>query len=348
MRLSRCLSIVTVCTVLLGPWALHEASAVSTDRGTWFFDVNHWLGSSAVVGNDFRENFTSLVMQEHNIARNYQSFIAPVPPPSATDIAAWHVELNSAGITPMLLLSDAVATANLTFFTDQLINYNSGRPANEQYAGVKLDLEPQASAAWSGGTNTDRRDMLNDLRDTFASIRAHLDANGEAATPIYADIPVWFDVTGSTIGWGDGVPDTPDQERDQWFTDIASSLDGLTLMAFGTTSFATVEANSRWEITNFGADVRIGLDVNDFPSLLSLTNLATQIEDFYAIPANNPSSHTIGIDFQDFAQLADISAPEPQTAVLSMIGLGVIVTRLFRRRGGQPLTDNDPVDRLAA
>ena len=89
--------------VLLGPCALHEALAVSTDRGTWFFDVNHPLGSGRVVGKSVKEDFTINVMQSHNVARNYQTFFAPVPPPSLGDIAAWHVKLNAVGITPMLL-----------------------------------------------------------------------------------------------------------------------------------------------------------------------------------------------------------------------------------------------------
>ncbi len=316
-----------------------QAQAVSTDRGTWFFDVNDPIGSSNVVGNVTREMLTITHFQQFNIARVYESFVAPVPPPAAADIAAWHARLDADGIAPFLLLSDATATADLNFFTDQLINFNNGRPANERYTGVKLDLEPHASAAWSSGTPTDRRDLLLDLENTYASIRAHLDANGEAGTPIYADIPPWFDVTGATIGWGDGTALTPEQERDQWFTDIAGSLDGLTLMAFGTSFFSVIEANVDWEINNFGADVRIGLEANvgpsgTWPDFPALEDMAVQIEEHYDGLPNNPSGHSIGVDFQDFRQLFEASQPEPATAVLSLMGLTWLLAILRRREIG--------------
>lgn len=317
--------------------ARQQAYAVGTDRGTWFFDVDHPVGSANIVGNVASENFVIGQFQKHNIARNYQSFFAPVPPPAASDIAAWHTRLNAASITPMLLLSDASATADPNFFQDQLIDFNNGRPANERYAGVKLDLEPQGSAAWSSGTPTDRRDLLLDLANTYAAIRAQLDAGGEAGTPIYADIPAWFDVTGATIGWGEDTPLTPEQERDQWFSDIAGDLDGITLMAFGTPFFSVIEANVNWEINNFGADVRIGLEASvgpakTFPDFPSLMELAVEIEDFYDAPLNNPSGHSIGIDFQDFAQLFDAALPEPETALLGFMGIGALLARLRRRR----------------
>ncbi len=311
-------------------------SAVSTDRGIWFFDVvGHRLASGTVVGNAFKEDNVISKLVTEGVSRVYSSFANPVPPPADADIAAWNAKLNANGITPMLLLSDASELASQSFFDNQLINFNNGRPANEQYAGVKLDLEPQAAPDWATDTPAQRRDTLLKLRDTYADIRAHLDANGEAGTPIYADLPVWFDVTGGTIGWGEGTVLTAEQERDQWFTDIASSLDGITLMAFGTSFFASIESNVNWEINNFGADVRVALealvgDGQTWPYVSDFFDMADQIEAHYSIPANNPSNHSIGIDIQNLTNFFDAVAPEPTTAVLSLVGLMTLSVKLRR------------------
>ncbi len=334
MRLSRFVTALGVVGAVAA--GATPSLAVTTDRGTWYFDVAHALGSGTVVGNSKVENLTIGQFQKFNITRTFNSFANPVPPPSAADLGVWNAKLDAAGISSYLMLSVASDSANLSFFTDQLINFNSGVPAAQQYDAVKLDIEPQATGAWAAGTATDRRDMLLNLRDTYSSIRAHLDANGEAGTPIFADIPVWFDSTDGFIGWGDGTALTATQERDQWFSDIANDLDGLTLMAFGTSNVSVVLANTAWEIANFAGDVRIGIEADvgpaaTFPDFPSLMDMVAQVEDFYGQPANNPAGHTIGIEFQNFTQLFTAAAPEPLTVLLSFMGLASLWVRVRRR-----------------
>ena len=148
---------------------------------------------------------------------------------------------------------------------------------------------------------------------------------------------MWFDATTGFIGWGDGTALTATQERDLWFSDIANSLDGIRLMAFGTSNFSVVQANTAWEIANFTGDVRIGIEADvglaaTFPDFPSLMDMVAQVEDFYAQPANNPSGHTIGIEFQNFTQLFTAAAPEPLTAMLSFMGLASLWVRVRRLR----------------
>ena len=324
-----------------GPIAVRKALAVSTDRGAWFFDVNHPVGSGEVVGNHFQENTVIGVMNTWGINRVYNSFAAPVPPPSADAIAAWNAKLDASGITSMLLLSDAGTIADPNFFQQQFIDFNDSRVANEQYKGIKLDLEPQATGSWnpsdtSLAASINRRDMLNDLRDTYADIRAQIDAAGYTSTPIYADLAVFFDNTDGFIGWGEGVGETAEEERDQWFIDINASVDGITDMAFGTPFFNVIESNVNYEINNFGGDVRVALEalVGDgltFSNKTEFLNMMNQVESYYDNPTNNPSGHSIGIDIQDFAKFFDVVAPEPVTAGLSLLSFGALGVYLFRR-----------------
>ncbi len=341
VKAARAVSAIRVVAGILASLLLGaQASAVSTTRGVWNFDVtNHPVASSTVVGNSALETTVLAKYSQFGINRSYDSFRAPVPPPSASDNAAWHVKLNAAGVTPYFLVSDAAATIDLSVIQAQVIDFNNGRPANEQYAGVKLDLEPQADPAWNAADTSlaasiNRRDMLNTLENSFSSVRSLLDGAGLNSMPIFADLPVFFDNLDGFIGWGEGTGLTATQERDQWFTDLASSLDGITLMAFGTPFINVIESNVSWEISNFTKDVRVALEVNipgTWTDLADFLAAADQIEAFYNIPANNPSGHSIGIDIQDFAQLFDAAAPEPMTAVLSFMGLGALLTQLRRR-----------------
>ena len=314
-------SIITKAVAAAAIWAggvcVQTAWAVSTDRGVWSFDLNHPQGSGTVVGNELKENAAISVYNRYGLARSYNSFSNPVPPPTAGDIAAWHVKLNANGITPMLLLSDAGTAYDTNFFQDQLITFNNGRPANEQYAGVKLDLEPQADTIPWDGTNLSlaasivRRDMLLDLGQTYTDIRAQLDAGGESATPIYADIPVWFDVLDGFIGWGEGTALTAEQERDNWFWAIDTELAGITLLAFETSNVNAIKANVDWEINNFPGDVRIALEAligpgKTWTDKYEFFDAADEIEDFYS-----GSGHSIGIDIQNFTDF--FTAVQPRT-----------------------------------
>jgi len=331
--------IVAAVAIGTGGFCVQTAWAVSTDRGVWSFDLNHPVGSGTIVGNALTENAVISVFNRYGLARVYDSFANPVPPPSAGDIAAWHAKLNANGVTPMLLLSDIGTAFSPSFFQSQLIDFNNGRPANEQYAGVNLDIEPHADAAsWNGGdlslaASIIRRDMLWDLAQTFTDIRAQLDANGESATPIYADIPVWYDVLSGFIGWGQGGTGlTAAQERDNFFSAINVPLAGITLMAFGTSNVNVIKSNVAWEISNFSGDIRIALEASigggkTWTDRNAFFAAADEIESFYSGTGNS-----IGIDIQELTQFFTAVQPEPITAVLSFMGLGTLWASVRRRR----------------
>ena len=321
-----------------GATCVQTAWAVSTDRGVWSYDLNHSVGSGTVVGNALKEDVVISVYNTYGLARSYDSFANPVPPPTAGDIAAWHVKLNANGITPMLLLSDIGTAYSTSFFQDQLIDFNNGRPANEQYSGVKLDLEPHADAGtWQGADLSlpaaiNRRDILWDLAQTYTDIRAQLDTAGLTAIPIYADVPVWFDVLDGFIGWGEGTALTDEQERDNWYWAIDAELAGITLMAFGTNNVSVIKSNVDWEISNFPSDVRVALESSiggggTWSDTAAFFAAADEIEDYYS-----SSGKTIGVDIQEFTTFFVAVQPEPITAVLSFMGLGTLWASVRRRR----------------
>lgn len=236
------------------------ACFATKDRGVWFWaSSSSTYGSYNVVGSPTEENDTLAFFNHWGIKRVYGSYQArPITEPSV--IAAWNTKLNAAGIESQFLMSENtwIYPTNRTSFlrkiSDRLIDFNSGRISAEQFDGLHLDIEPQALEEWSTGTDSEKRDLLNLLRDTYADVRAHFVTNGLADFPIYADLPVWFDNLES-IGWTNAA------ERDAWFAAISTNLTGVSLMPFDRTSFSSIDNGVTWERVNMtNAYVRTGLE----------------------------------------------------------------------------------------
>ncbi|MFT4638489.1 MAG: hypothetical protein ACI8T1_001810 [Verrucomicrobiales bacterium] len=254
------ISLIPITLILLG-----SSGFASLHRGLWFWqNTGSPYGSTSIVGNDLEETATIDFIRNHGVRRVYGSY-GTRPVSDAGAVAAWNARLEYAGIQSQLLLSDNEAifpgpqrNAFLNKIDDRLINFNvaPGRTSDEKFVALHLDLEPQGLAVWDSLSATQKRDHLNHLRETYASIRQHLDNAGLPEFPIYADLPVWFDSSPS-IGWTDTA------ERDAWFSSISVSLTGITLMPFERDSFTAIDNSIAWERANITqAQVRCGIETD--------------------------------------------------------------------------------------
>ncbi len=146
--------------------------------------------------------------------------------------------------------------------------------------------------------------MLLNLRDTYTAIRAQLDNNGCPDVKIYADLPVWFDSLTSNLGWANMA------DRNQWFDDIAQSLDGITLMAYERSTLSSIVSGVGWEAANFNGEVRIGLNAAEvgpgetFADYDALMGMAESLESYYG-------TNIGGIDFHALTTFSDLSPGRP-------------------------------------
>lgn len=254
------------------------SAPASKSRSVWFWqETGSPFGASNIVGNAVLENQTVSFLQNKSVKRVYGSY-GQQPVSDGPVIAAWNAKLQAAGIQSQFLMSENTwifPTNHAGFLlkiTERVLDFNNapGRTAAQKFDALHLDIEPQALGEWSGLTPTGKRDFLFLLRDTYAAVRQHLTNEGAPTFPVYADLPVWFDrlpADGGSVGWSGAA------ERDQWYADIAASLDGITLMAFDTSSFNTISNNVSWERANVsGMDVRVGLE-SDIGAGLTWTNV---------------------------------------------------------------------------
>jgi len=289
------------------PFALVLFSSLAAQackyRAVWFWQEDgHPYGASNIVGNAVLENQTVSFLTSRWVRRVYGSY-GQQPVTSPTISANWNAKLDAAGIQSQLLMSDNTwifptnHSSLLTKITQRVLNFNNapGRTVPQKFDGLHLDIEPHALTNWSALTAADKRQWLFLLRDTYAVVRQHLASNGVPTFPVYADLPVWFDklpADAGQIGWTNAA------DRNQWFSDIATNLTGITFMAFDQTALSAISNGVAWERANIaGTDVRVGLE-----SDIGATNTWATLADFNAMMETVEAAFGFAdaVDIQDY------------------------------------------------
>ena len=257
-----------VCALLLmvSSWCRADDAAVGTRGIWWWVDRQHPWGTEQVLGNAAKEAEVVRLLREWKVGVVYGSFGGSKRADPAL-IRAWNARLHAGGVSSQLLLSEntwifpehraKLVQGNLRM---ELLDFNAACAVpGERFDGLHLDIEPHGLPDWKTMTPARRKETLFLLRDTFREVRSHLDTNGAARLPIYADLPVWFDQTAGPVGWTDAA------ERDAWFADLGKSLAGISLMAYERDTAAKIENGVRWELEHFKGEVRIGLEASVGP-----------------------------------------------------------------------------------
>ncbi|MEJ6579084.1 MAG: hypothetical protein QNL68_04720 [Akkermansiaceae bacterium] len=238
---------------------LISESLLAQSRGVWFWGSTSIpngvggtmpspYGSNNVVGNAALEADCLAFFKLHHVDRVYGSYgTRPVWDQAA--IATWNEKLDCLRIESQLLLEGVTVNtpadiANyLSKISDRLIDFNDafiGEPS-KQFDALHLDIEPQQTPPYQGGTAADKRAVLEDLLNCYAAIRNHLDANGYAHIPVYADLPYTWDKIPGSIGWAD-APD-----RDAWFASLKDYLEGITIMTFSKDTASELDVATAYE-----------------------------------------------------------------------------------------------------
>lgn len=310
-------------------------SAQAIERGAWFwFQSSDPNGAANVVGNTSKENEAIDFLKQWHVTRVYGSY-SSLPTSNAPTMAAWNKKLTQAGIESFVVLSDGnlvlpAEQSNLqNLVTTRLVNFNNGRSDSlEKFDGIEMDLEPHTLPEWDTGTNADRRTLVLNLRDAFATVRQQLVTSGYGSSLLSAALPTWFD-SSSTIGW------TSSADRDQWFADINTSLDTISLMAYETSDINAILSSTSYERTAFGTSALIALR-----SKLGVE--WTTYSDFAGAMLNVESQNGAGIDIESYYRLREI-APSPSTAGdYNNNGIVDAADYIVWRKGGPLLNDPFP------
>ncbi|YCM42902.1 hypothetical protein V2O64_16460 [Verrucomicrobiaceae bacterium 227] len=238
---------------------LLSESLFGQSRGVWFWGsttipdgtggtMSSPYGSNNVVGNPVLEADCLAFFKLHHVDRVYGSYgTRPVWDQAA--IATWNEKLDCLRIESQLLLEGITVDtpADITNYLDKisarLIDFNdafTSEPA-KQFDALHLDIEPQQTPPYQGGSAGAKRLVLEDLLNCYAAIRNHLDVNGYAHIPVYADIPYTWDKIPGSIAWADAA------DRDVWFASLKDYLAGTTIMTFSKDTAAELDVATAYE-----------------------------------------------------------------------------------------------------
>ena len=326
-------AIAPLCALIVG--MLCSSGVRAMERGTWFwYQSSDPNGAANIVGNLALEDEAIAFFERWEITRLYGSY-SSLPTSNPGAMAAWNRKLALAGIDSYVVLSDPdlvlpgeqASLQNLV--TTRFVNFNNSRSDPQQrFVGIELDLEPHTLPAWSSGTNVGRRDLLFNLRDAYSTVRQRLVSGGYAGSQVSAALPVWFD-SSSTIGW------TNSAERDQWFVDISSSLDAISLMAYETSSVATIISSTSYERSNFNGDAIVALRSK-------LGEEWSNYTDFASATASVETQINGGIDIESYYRLRQI-VPEPSLpGDFNSDGAVDVADYVMWRKGGPLQNDFTP------
>jgi hypothetical protein len=281
-------------------WA---APACAVERGTWFwYQSSDPNGAANVLGNAAKEDEAITFMRQWDIARVYGSYSSLTTTDPAV-VAAWNKKLAAADIASYVMISDGShgLAANrpglLSLLDDRLIHFNAGRSdPQERFVGMEMDIEVWTTPQWASASPSGRRDMLLDLRDSFAAMRQDLATAGQGTSKLSAALPVWFDTT-TMVAWSNPA------EIDQWFTSIGASLNEISLMDYATNNVATILNRVAYERAQFPGTslvaLRTRLDL-EWSSLSEFTTAMNSVE----------SATGSGIDIENYYRLRAV-VPQP-------------------------------------
>ncbi|TWT74532.1 hypothetical protein Pla123a_33550 [Posidoniimonas polymericola] len=279
-----------------------RAPAQTTNSAWMWSSASHPAGAVNVLGDKAKEREMIANFKHWGFDRIYTSF-GTLPNSTPEVPASWNASLDDANISSQMLfgLVNFSPTQMADLVQTRLVEFNNARTdPRERFDAVHLDLEPHVTSAFQNGSAAERQAILLELRDTYAAVRERLDDNGCSYVRIYSDLPVWFDNLTSNLGWANPA------DRNQWFDDIALSLDGFSMMAYERSTLSSIVSGVGYEVANFDGEVRIGLNVAEigpgdtFASFDALLEMADSLRSYYGTSIG-------GIDFHALTSYSELA-----------------------------------------
>ena len=145
----------------------------------------------------------------------------------------------------------------LELITDNYIGFNKSATLPEKLCGIHLDIEIHALPEWKDASEIRKRELIQLLKDTYRDVREILIENGMESDEVMADIPFWYDDIGA-VGWNS------EDDRNEWFTEVAKYLDGFSIMDYEDNSVSNILERARWERENFQGVIEIGINSEEY------------------------------------------------------------------------------------
>lgn len=277
-------------------FGLLASGCTAPERGSWWYR-HPGAGDSHGIEEVFQGTgaLTTTGVADAAVAcgltRVYGSYGPMTGTPSASQVAAFNVELHDRGVRSSYLFSDSSYLTNPSSLyaavTDRVVNFNAARSnVDEQFDAVHLDVEPVDFPACKQATLDPAAclDVVVAWRFLVADVREIL-AGAEPPIELEVDMHEWLDVTpGGRVGWP--ADPTPEAARDDFFVGLDVYPQRFTIMTYDHTSPGDVWNALSYEDAHLTKEVRAGLNLDatsSFPDVPSLLAGAALFEATYGL-----------------------------------------------------------------
>jgi hypothetical protein len=265
-------SAIIILGVLTGivPSAAQDSSAHKPIITKHILSVWHWGSKTEPMGINFVVNDadkTAKVLKSYkknNVSRVYGDYLRMASTPGEKEhLKRWNTKLYNDQIKSFYLIGSPEwifpehRNYMLELIKNNYILFNKSAKLSERLRGIHLDIEIHALPEWAGATEDRRREMMRLLKDTYKDVKEILIENGMGTDEVMADIPFWYDSL-SAVGW------KSDEDRKEWFSDVAKYLNGFSIMDYEDNSVSTILERARWERDNFKGVVEIGINSEEY------------------------------------------------------------------------------------
>jgi hypothetical protein len=222
------------------------------------------MGINFVVNDPDKAAKVLKSYKKNNVSRVYGGYLRMASNPAEKEnLKRWNTNLYNNHIKSIYLIGTPewvfpeYRKDLLELITKNYIRFNKSAKLPERLYGIHLDIEVHALAEWEGATQTRRRELLQLLKETYKDVKDILIENGMEADEVMCDIPFWYDDL-SAVGW------KSEEDRKEWFTDVANYVSGFTIMDYEDNSVPTILERARWERENFKGVIEIGINSEEY------------------------------------------------------------------------------------
>lgn len=263
---------VIIIEVLTGivPSAVNASPVNKSKPVKQILSVWHWGSQTEPMGMNFVVNDAEKAAKvlksykKNNVTRVYGDYLRMASNPvEKENFKKWNKSLYDNHIKSVYLIGTSewslpqFRNDMLELITNNYILFNKSVSLSERLYGIHLDIEIHGLPEWGTASDVRKRELMQMLKDAYKDVKELLIKNGMEADEVGADIPFWYDSL-TAVGW------KSEEDRKEWFTDVASYISCFSIMDYGNNSVPSILDRAQWERDNFKGVVEIGIDSEEY------------------------------------------------------------------------------------
>jgi hypothetical protein len=279
--------------------ASKTVAPVNPGRGIWFWES---AAQMAIVANPSSQAQAIANLQAWNVTAVYGSYDSQIASNPAA-VRAWNANLAANGIQSYVLASEGDFflpeqwPVTQAWIQTNFLDFNAASAPGQGFVGLAFDVEPASftgnttRVSWNAATPAVRRTYLTYFNNMLQSSRTLLNDNFSTSSLIQTYLVNWFSTLNASIAWAS------ENDRDQWFAQLAQICDRVSVEEYDTNSTATIVSQFQTNNALLAGKSRAALNSGD-------TVWSTPAQFWLGVTATEAQTGTF-VDIEDYDTTAN-------------------------------------------